>query len=289
MAVRQCVNCFPNYPNIPNVPNCNGGCDMSSRVVYPTIVCADPNCDRLVKSEKKEIDRYFNSDSPVKDPPATQEMIDRIEKKLIAEDPTNPLRGILRDIGHYVNGTWTITRYRIRWAAIRKHDPATFNNWPEKTKKERKDRLGEKAWTFGTIVRSHILYLVNCYEEEKRDGNEGRFIHVNTGSHGNENGRTIVNSIDLLKLFKGDQGRVDKYVKESVNFIKEELDGLKMKKRVSVFLINSLSVPIYPEDKDIVDAWCMSRQLQDERYLLYTESRRIAQTLRADVIDMEHV
>ena len=75
------------------------------------------------------------------------------------------------------------------------------------------------------------------------------FLHFNLlGSHGDENGKTIVNSIDLLKCCGGNIAARDRYLKESVNFIKRDLEALKLKKRVSVFLINSHSVPIYPGD-----------------------------------------
>jgi len=280
MASKQCANC----------DKCKLGCGIDAREKYPEITCAAAKCLTLCQKEDgtqdngtvEEKDRFMNSDSPVDDPPADEDMIKRIEKKLTEKDPTNPLRGKLVEIGTYEDGHEISKSKRIRWGAILCIEEKFVNKWSQEILNERKAKMGGK-FKLGVTKASQITHLVECYEAEKGDGDEtdknGRFIHLNTGSHGDPKGKTIENTKKLLEIC-GSQEKVNNYLKESVHFAKQDLENLKAKKRTSVFLINSISVPIYPENKDVVDGWCMSQQMQDERYKLYLDQKDIAKELR---------
>jgi len=283
MASKQCANCV----------KCTYRCGIEARQKYSEITCAAAHCLTLCQTKDgkqdvgtvEEKDRLQNSDSPVNDPPADKDMIKRIEKKLTDKDPTNPLRGKIVEIGTYEDGDLEPKRKskRIRWGAILYIEEEFVKKWSEKIVNEKKSAYGEKEYKLGVTRASQIEHLVECYEAEKGDGDEtnknGRFIHLNTGSHGDSKGKTIENTRKLLKI-KGSQAEVNEYLNTSVRFAKKDLENLKTKKRTSVFLINSISVPIYPENKDVVDGWCMSQQMQDERYKLYLDQKDIAKELR---------
>lgn len=290
MASKQCANC----------EKCILPCGIEARQKYSEITCAAAHCLTLcqTKDGKQDVgtvkgkDRFMNSDSPVNDPPADEDMIKRIEKKLTDKDPTNPLRGKIVEIGTYEDGDLEPKRKskRIRWGAILYIEEEFVKKWSQKIVNEKKSAYGEKEYKLGVINGSHLEHLIECYEAEKGDGDEtnknGRFIHLNTGSHGDSKGKTIENTKKLLQIYKSHEN-VNKYLNTSVRFAKKDLENLKKKKRTSVFLINSISVPIYPENKDVVDGWCMSQHMQDERYKLYLDQKEIAKGLRTTVNHVE--
>ena len=74
-----------------------------------------------------------------------------------------------------------------------------------------------------------------------------------------------------------------KYMREVEGFIKEDLQLLWQVQHCSVFLVNSHSVPLYPADKDTVDAWCCSMKMQEIRMEFYLRQCEIAGVLALPV------
>lgn len=254
---RSCINCV----------NCN--CGSTEVTVVQVPICAEEGCNNLACSSSDDgntTDRYQSSDAPVSDSEASEELKARIEAKLIAKDPMNPLRAtICTDTDRDGN-----ERKKLVWGSLHQFPEEIYSKWLRI-----KQRKAKRDGYLGYLLGSHMAYLADCYEEEKTDG-KSRFLHVNTGTHGSKTGETIHPVVALVPA------KLQKYMDTSVGFIKEDITALEHRLRTSVFLVNSRCVPLYPEGKDTCDAWCMSRLLQPERMELYEEQKEIARELRKE-------
>ena len=83
---------------------------------------------------------------------------------------------------------------------------------------------------------------------------EGRCIHINTGTHGDPSGNT--------------QTTLDQKNKKlccASNFIKEDMELANNVPKCSLHIVTTYSGAIYPEHRDVVDAWCFSEQKYEKR------------------------
>ena len=87
------------------------------------------------------------------------------------------------------------------------------------------------------INASHVEEVVN-YTLAKQ-----RRVHVNTGTHGNKQGKTVVSG--------------GAHFAESL-FTKEDLKTIWSLGDASMHIVSSYSKPIYPPKIDVIDAWCYS-------------------------------
>jgi len=255
---KSCVNC----------DNCNSGC--TELTVYKEVpICAREGCSQPAcsNSDTGDADRYQSSDAPVSDPEATEKLRERIEAKLIASDPTNPLRAIIHTDG---NGKKVLV-----WGALHKVSVKKGKKTEQKN---------------GNVKGKHMQRLLECYDDEKTPDENGvlksRFLHINTGTHGDEKGGTVqakpMPSYIAMLPVRLQKTETERYFAGCELFMKCDIKRIYDRQRTSVFLLNSYCVPLYPDGKDTCDAWCMSKLLQPERMELYLEQKEIAQELRKD-------
>lgn len=99
---------------------------------------------------------------------------------------------------------------------------------------------------------SDIKMVVECSPEN-------RLLHVNTGTHGDPAGNTrTCLDMELAREAGTDKKKKTKKLVCACNFIKEDFEMCLSEPHTSLHIVSKYSGPIYPEHRDIVDAWCWS-------------------------------
>ena len=82
-----------------------------------------------------------------------------------------------------------------------------------------------------------------------------RYFVVNTATHGTQDGS--------INVYLEEQ-----HYKDVVKFIREDIRTIFNVSGVSLHIVSSMSRPVYPLDKDSVDAWCYSEKKFEQRLAL---------------------
>lgn len=100
-----------------------------------------------------------------------------------------------------------------------------------------KARNGQITWLSEAPVNAqHVREIV-----ELTTG-MGRNLHINTGTHGDEEGNTVTTNIGC-----GEAG-----------FSKQDMQAAWKKENVSIHIVSQASPAIRPDNIDVIDAWCYS-------------------------------
>ena len=100
----------------------------------------------------------------------------------------------------------------------------------------------------------------------------GRFVHLNTGTHGMLDGSTtfwIGSETDIWLAAGGNKklrrerdrywnGGAEKFANEDVKYVMKKIGMLTTKSCVSIQIVGEDAFPQYPENCDIINTWCHS-------------------------------